>query len=133
MVLDAGPLIGLVDRDDHYHTDARRGFEQLAASRTQLVVPLPIVFEVYKWLAYEISPLAARDGFALMRRACHIRTVEPSDLDEIVGLAEGMPLWSGSLEDALVAMVGLRTDTPVWTLNYRDLAAFPNLRFWTPG
>jgi hypothetical protein len=44
-----------------------------------------------------------------------------------------MSWWGGSLEDALVAMVALDRSTPAWTFNYRDLGAFPNLRFWSPG
>jgi hypothetical protein len=43
-----------------------------------------------------------------------------------------MPAWRGTLEDALVAVTGLRLRAPVWTLNYRDLAAFGSLEFWTP-
>ena len=31
-----------------------------------------------------------------------------------------------------VALLGLRLDVPVWTINFRDLAAFRNLHFWTP-
>ncbi len=68
----------------------------------------------------------ARDALAIVYPA-------PSDLDRLEALADAMPRWTGSLEDALVAITGLSMDIPVWTLNYRDLAAFRNLRFWTPA
>jgi predicted nucleic acid-binding protein len=101
--------------------------------RATVVVPVAIVFEVYKWLAYEVSIDAARVGLARMRQSFELPPLDRSEVQELAGLLERMPRWAGSLEDALVAMMGLRTDTPVWTLNYRDLAAFPNLRFWTPA
>ncbi|HLH25205.1 MAG TPA: hypothetical protein VK066_22005 [Chloroflexota bacterium] len=31
------------------------------------------------------------------------------------------------------AVTGLSLSVPVWTLNYRDLAAYPNLHLWTPS
>jgi hypothetical protein len=55
------------------------------------------------------------------------------ELDDLATLVDRLPNWGGSLEDALVAVLGLQLDSPVWTFNYRDLAAFPNLRFWNPA
>ena len=133
VVLDAGPLIGLFDRGDRHHGDARRGLEQLISANATLATPLSIAFEVHKWLLYHVGGRAARLALATMRESLDIIHSEPEDLDHLEALLDSMPSWPGSLEDALVAMIGLRTDTPVWTLNYRDLAAFPNLRFWTPA
>ncbi len=133
LVLDAGPLIGYFDRGDRHHADATRGFNQLLASRTLLAVPLPIVFEVYKWLAYHVGITSARLALAVMRESFLVELLELNDLIELEAILDSMPRWSGSLEDATLAMIGLRRDVPVWTLNYRDLAAFPNLRFWTPA
>ncbi len=133
VILDAGPLIGLFDRRDRHNADARRGFQQLVRGRAAASVPVPIVYEVYKWLVYEVSPVAARLGLARMRQNLQILPVERTDIDELANLVGTMPRWAGSLEDATVAMLGLRTETPVWTMNYRDLAAFRNLRFWTPA
>lgn len=133
LVLDAGPLIGYVDRGDRHHADARRGFDQLLAAGTLLTVPLPIVFEVYKWLTYHVGVPSARFALAVMRESLDVDSPKANDLAELQAILDSMPRWSGSLEDAIVAMIGLRSDLPVWTLNYRDLAAFPNLRFWTPA
>jgi len=132
VVIDAGPLIGLIHGRDPEHATAVAGFEQLAGTRTRLVTPLPIVFEVYKWLAYETTSGVARDGLTWMRRSLDIVYPGVADLEDIAGLINDLPSWKGALEDALVALLGLRLDVPVWTINYRDLAAFRNLHFWTP-
>ena len=41
---------------DSDHEVAVAGFERLAREGARLVTPLPIVFEVYKWLLYEAGP-----------------------------------------------------------------------------
>ena len=61
--------------------------------------------------------------------------VVPFTLEDLEGarlLLARLPGWEGTLEDASVALLALRLKAPVWTLNYRDLGAFPALRFWTP-
>jgi len=133
VVLDAGPLIALLNRRDRHHSDAWRGFDQLTGAGSTFIAPLPIVFEVYKWLAYHVDLATAKRALAMARDALAIVYPAPSDLDRLEALADAMPRWTGSLEDALVAITGLSMDIPVWTLNYRDLAAFRNLRFWTPA
>jgi predicted nucleic acid-binding protein len=50
VVLDAGPLIALLHGKDPDHPVAVVGFERLTRAHTRLVTPLPVVFEVYKWL-----------------------------------------------------------------------------------
>lgn len=55
--------------------------------------------------------------------------------DEFQGVQElvtALADWQGTLEDALVALTALQHRAPVWTLNNRDLSAFPRLSFWTP-
>jgi predicted nucleic acid-binding protein len=133
LVLDAGPLIALLYQPDAQHADAEHGYRQLVQARTELIAPLPVVFEVYKRLAYDAHPGIARLALEQMRDSLDIRYSRPDHLDEIVDVLDSMPAWPGSLEDALVAVVALQLDVPVWTFNYRDLAAFPNLRFWTPA
>jgi predicted nucleic acid-binding protein len=132
-VLDAGPLIALIHGSDAYHAVAARGFEQLTTARARLVAPLPIVFEVYKWLLYEAGPQVARTGLRHMRDGLEIVAVEAADFEDAVAIVEAMPGWLGTLEDALVAAVCLRSGWPLWTLNFRDLSAFDGLPFWTPG
>lgn len=132
LVLDAGPLIALFHAQDAEHSTAVQGFNQLEEARARLIAPLPVVFEVYKWLTYRVGTAQARRGLAAMRRL-EITYPGEQDLDDLSVLLSARPTWAGSLEDVLVALAGLKLDVPVWTLNYRDLAAFRNLRFWTPG
>lgn len=132
-VVDAGPLIALLDRREPEHAFASESIRQLIRAGTRVVAPLPIVFEVFKWLVQETNPAAARRGLQRMREDLEITNPGPVELGEIMTVLGRMPTWQGTLEDALVAVTGLWLDAPVWTLNYRDLAAFPNLHFWTPG
>jgi predicted nucleic acid-binding protein len=132
-VLDAGPVIALLHEADHDHDLALRGFRQLRAARARLLAPLPIVFEVFKWLLGEGGPHAARRGLQHMLTVMDVVFLEPAHLESVSRIAASMPNWSGTLEDATVVTVAEARRLPVWTLNYRDLSAFPNLQFWTPG
>jgi predicted nucleic acid-binding protein len=132
LVLGAGPLIALLHRADPDRSAASVGFRQLTRIHARLVTPPPIVFEVYKWLVYEAQPGAAQLGLQQMRRGLEIVYPGANEFDEVSAVLAAMPRWKGTLEDALVAVTGLRRDAPVWTLNFRDLAAFRNLQFWNP-
>ncbi|MBI3998511.1 MAG: type II toxin-antitoxin system VapC family toxin [Armatimonadetes bacterium] len=133
LVLDAGPLVALLHRGDRDHVNARSGFQQLVGAGTRLMTPLPIVFEVYKWVVYEAGPASAQEGLHHMRRSLDITYPDQEDFKAASLLSVAIPRWTGTLEDAVVVVTALRLRTPVWTLNYRDLAAFPRLRFWTPN
>lgn len=133
VVVDAGPLIALTHRADPDHSSVRAGFEQLLDGRTRLIVPLPIVFEVYKWLLYHADPASARDALTHMRAALEIVFPARLDFDDATTLIMGLgPHWRGTLEDALVAALATRLRSPVWTLNYRDFSAFRRIELWTP-
>ena len=132
MVIDAGPLIGLLNRRDAYHSAALRGFEQLASDGTTLLVPLPIVFEAFKWLLHRTQLATARTALTWMVEDMQIEFPGPGDLAEMLSLLGVRPQWRGSLEDTAVVQVAMTVDAPVWTIDYRDLAAFPNVRFWNP-
>ena len=132
-MLDAGPLIGLFYRPDAHHADAQLGFQQLNRAGARPIAPLPIVFEVYKWLAYNASAATAQLALPRMRATLEIMHPGQEELREVTGVLDSMPAWGGSLEDAMVALAALKLDVPVWTFNYRDFAAFRNLHFWTPA
>jgi hypothetical protein len=133
LLIDAGPLVGAMDVRDEHHATANRGFRELHTLGTRLLLPLPILFEVYKRVCYDVNPEVARRALAYMRDSFDVYKLDDGDLTEIYALLVSMPWWEGSLEDAALAMIGLARDVPVWTLNYRDLKAFPNLQFWTPS
>jgi predicted nucleic acid-binding protein len=132
-MLDAGPLNALLHGADSDHAASVAGFDQLTRAHSIMLAPLPIVFEVYKWLAYETNSTRARSALQQMRDSLQILYPDAAELEDVAALVDDLPGWGGSLEDALVALLGLKMEVPVWTLNYRDLAAFPNLQFWTPG
>lgn len=133
IIIDTGPLIGVMYADDAYHEDASRGFGQLFTGHTQVILPVPILFEVYKRLAYDVGPALAHQAFEFMRASFTLWYIESDELARLHELILLMGWWGGSLEDAVLAMSGLARDVPVWTYNYRDLRAFPNLQFWTPA
>lgn len=132
LVLDAGPLIALLHDRDPDHDDAVRGLSMLADRSAQLVTPLPVIFEVYKWLLYEGGYGLAQQGLREMRPALVITYPDAGELDSVISITQAMRRWWGTLEDAVVALTALRLRIPVWTLNYRDLSAFPRLLFWRP-
>ena len=111
LVLDAGPLIALLHRSDPDHEEAVRGFRRLAEGGARLFLPMPVLFEVFKWLLFQAGPKAAREGLAKVEEGAVVVPFTLEDLEEVRLL---------------------RLGAPVWTLNYRDLGAFPALRFWTP-
>jgi hypothetical protein len=98
-----------------------------------MLVPVPVVFEVFKWLTYNVGAVAARLALGHMRVTFEIVEINLDELGELAAMLEAMPHWPGSLEDAALAYFGGRMQAMVWTYNYRDLNAFPNLQFWTPG
>ncbi len=132
LVIDAGPLVALFDPRDSDHALAGRGFQQLNAVRARLVAPVPIVFEVHKWLLYERGPTFAREAIGRMRQTLAFVFLDEQQLMEVTRVMASMPGWEGSMEDALVAVTAMAGSVPLWTLNYRDLGAFSKLTFWTP-
>jgi predicted nucleic acid-binding protein len=132
LVLDAGPLIALFHQHDPDHGTAVHGFETLATTQAELVIPAPVVFEVYKWLLYHSEYAIAQLGLREMRATLEITYMTADEFNLVCQIAESLPGWTGTLEDAIVALTALRVRSPVWTLNYRDLSAFPRLTFWNP-
>jgi len=133
ILLDAGPLIALAHSADPDHKVARAGFESLVGRRVQMTAPLPVIFEVYKWLLYHAGSRVALDALAHMRSALSVVYPMKRDIDQVAAFVEALsPDWAGTLEDALVAVLASRLRLPVWTLNYRDFGTFRWLRLWTP-
>ena len=133
IALDSGPLIGLLNRNDPYRDEALRGFERLDKRGTQLLVPLAIVFEVFKWLLYHTDVATARSGLTLMLDRVEVVYHASDSVSDMIALIEARPRWPGSLEDVALSQVALQHGIPVWTFNYRDLRAFSNLQVWAPG
>jgi predicted nucleic acid-binding protein len=130
LVLDAGPLIALFHAADPDHERAVQGFRMLVEGSSRLVIPLPVVFEVYKWLLFEGGPAVARRALERMVETLEIVPLGMEDLEAIRVLLAARLEWKGTLEDASVTLLALKTRAPVWTLNYRNLGGFKELSFW---
>ena len=133
VVLDAGPLIALVHATDQDHATSVAGFRQLATSGARLIAPLPIVFEVYKWVLYNGGNRAARRALSTLVEATEVVYPSPEEFGGVRELVAALPDWQGTLEDALVALTALQLRAPLWTLNYRDMSVFQRLSFWIPN
>ncbi len=132
LILDAGPLIALFSAQDQDHALCRAGFEQLASQNATLRIPMPVLFEVYKWLLYHISYPEAQQALSVMQDSLEIDPITASDFAEITQLVRSLQNWCGSLEDASIVIIAQQHQSPVWTLNYRDLGLFKTLQFWIP-
>lgn len=132
LVLDAGPLIAFFYAKDTEHKLCQLGFEQLFADNTDLLTPIPVVFEVYKWLLQRTTPAVAQATLAVMQENLKFVPLNQQDVDEIYLTVQTLPQWQGSLEDATVILLAQRYSCPIWTLNYRDFGVFKFLEFWNP-
>ncbi len=132
LVLDAGPLIALVSQKDRYHEIAKLGFSRLSHEFGEVITPLPIVFEVYKFVSRHESLQAAQYLLKILQQETVISIINQDDFLTIFELVTQSPHWSGSLEDASVLVVAHYFESLVWTIDYKDLGFFKNINFWTP-
>jgi predicted nucleic acid-binding protein len=72
LVIDAGPLIGLFYAKDTDHDQCVTGFRQLNQAKTILLTPIPIVFEVYKWLLQRTTPGRAQEMLQMIQSNLHL-------------------------------------------------------------
>ncbi|MEM9947367.1 MAG: type II toxin-antitoxin system VapC family toxin [Cyanobacteria bacterium P01_D01_bin.36] len=133
IVLDAGPLIGLFYAKDTYHQNCIDGIAELTQKRTALLTPLPIVFEVYKWLLQRNRPDIARRALRTMKNELQVLVFDEQAFGKVQDVIEDLPDWQGSLEDATVMLASVKYGCPIWTYNFRDFATFQSLEFWNPA
>lgn len=132
VVLDAGPLISFLSQKDKEHATCTKGFTALHGAGVEIVIPLPIVFEVHKWFLLRSSSALTNRVFPYIQKALVTIYFNEELLHSVVALRNGIDGWGGTLEDASVALIALRGNLPIWTHNYRDFAAIPKLEFWNP-
>ena len=132
LTIDAGPFIGLFYAKDNYHQQCVNGFAQLAKDKTVLLTPIPIIFEVYKWLLQRTTPVIAQRALQTMEDSLYLIEFTKVNLIDIKSFLLQIPQWKVSLDDATVILVALRYQGLVWTYNFRDFSAFKTLNFWTP-
>lgn len=132
LVLDAGPLIALVSLKDDYHHECKAGFSKLPALFGEVLTPLPVLFEVYKFVLREQSSRAAVTTLSVISENTVTVPVNMEMFQEIYSMVRQIPDWQGSLEDASVVVVAELYNASVWTLDYRDLSWFKSLELWSP-
>jgi predicted nucleic acid-binding protein len=132
IVLDAGPLIGLFHAKDIDHNQCVTGFLQLNQAKTLLLTPVPIIYEVYKWLLHNTTPIAAQQALKGMEDSLTPLPIDKATFQSICEKIQSLSTWQGTLEDLTVIETALQYQCPVWTLNYRDFASFNTLSFWNP-
>ena len=133
LVLDSGPLIGLLSKKDQYHQEAKRGFKQIPIVFGEVLTPLPILFEVYRFVSRYQSVDAALTLLTIIQSETVIVTLSYSDFITISDLVLTTPNWQGSLEDASVICTAQQYQAPVWTIDYQDFSFFKSLEFWNPS
>ncbi len=132
LILDASPLIALFYRQDSYHDDAVKGFQQLSSLKTQVFTPIPIIFEVYKWLLHRGGVNFAQTTLSVMYESLYPIAIGDKEFNQLRAIISNLPQWKGTLEDGTVLLLSQTYSCPIWTLNYRDFSRFQQLQFWTP-
>lgn len=133
LVLDSGPLIGLLSKKDKYHQEAKQGFSQIPVTFGEVLTPLPILFEVYKFVSRYQSVDSARTLLTIIQRETVIVPLSDSDFATISDLVLTTPHWQGSLEDASVIFIAQQYQAQIWTIDYQDFGFFNKLEFWNPS
>lgn len=132
LVLDAGPLIALVSERDNYHSEAKLGFSQISLVFGEVLTPLPILFEVYKFVSRNESPKIAQKLLSVIQEETVIVTISESDFVSISDLVLNFSHWGGTLEDASVIVIAKKYQGQIWTIDYKDLGFFGDIEFWNP-
>ncbi|MBW4684367.1 MAG: type II toxin-antitoxin system VapC family toxin [Komarekiella atlantica HA4396-MV6] len=132
LLLDAGPLIALVSVQDDYYQGCKAGFSKLPALFGEVLTPLPVLFEVYKFVLREQSSRAAMTALGVISENTVTVPMSMEMFQEIYSMVRHIPDWQGSLEDASVVAVAQLYNASVWTLDYRDLSWFKTLKLWSP-
>jgi predicted nucleic acid-binding protein len=94
---------------------------------------LSIVFEVYKFVFREASAEKVQHLLKILSQETAIIPIDNLLFLDIYNLALHSANWQGSIEDASVVILAQKYKAEIWTLDYRDLGYFKQLRFWTPS
>ncbi len=132
LVLDASPLIALFYNKDVHHTTCISGFRQLNQENITVLIPIPILFEVYKWLLKRVGAEPAQKTLDVIRESMQTIALSQFEFQELHEMIRVLPGWKGSLEDATAILVAQRYQCPIWTLNHQNFEQFAELEFWGP-
>jgi predicted nucleic acid-binding protein len=121
LVLDAGPIVALLVRDDPQHA---RCVAMVAQLREDLLVPAPVLVEVDYWLR-KVGLVAAWRSFVDDLAEGAYRLVHPDEAD-VVRAAELEERYAdldlGFVDAAVIALCERLGETKVATLDRRDFS-----------
>lgn len=119
IVVDAGPLIALFDRDDRHH---RRAVEFVAACRSRLVTNLPALTEATFLLRFSVE--AQRDLLLWAHRSLEIDGSTSADLPRIVALLDKYRDMPADFADASLVALAERLNLSRVASVDRDFAIY---------
>jgi uncharacterized protein len=104
ILVDAGPLIALFDRDDRHH---RRAVEFIAGCRSRLITNIPVLTEVTFLLRFSVE--AQRDLLLWAHRSLDIDQTTSADFPRIAALLDKYRDMPADFADAsLIALAERR-------------------------
>lgn len=115
VLADTGPLYAAVDADDQYHTRAQQELSRIERESLVVVVPYPALLEAHTLILRRLGIPAALSWLDDVLAGSVLQSASPDDYlqaTRIVHSFEDQPL---TLVDAVLAQLGARLATPVWT------------------
>ncbi len=119
VVVDTGPLVAIVDRDDAHHQACLDWFDHHDGS---VVVPAPVIVEVCWLLSRRVGPTAETAFLTgLSGDDPRIETMGPTDYQRSAQLVDRYADLDLGFVDAAVIAVAERLDIDtIATINHRD-------------
>jgi len=119
IVVDAGPLIALFDRDDRHH---RRAVEFIRDQKSRLVTNLPVLTETAFMLRF--SPETRRDWLWWAHRPLDIDQSTAGDMPRIIALLDKYHDVPANFADASLVAMAERLDLSSIASVDRDCAIY---------
>ncbi len=118
VLADTGPLYALIDPDDEHHGRAGMELARLADDGYGLVVAFPIMVEAYKLILRSLGIAAAHRWLEEAERRTVPYNPAPGDYREASLRVRRCPDQAITLEDTLLAVLGERLGTSIWTFDH---------------
>jgi hypothetical protein len=119
IIVDAGPLIALFDRDDRHH---RRAVEFVRTQRDHLIINLPVLTEAIFVLRFSVG--AQRDLLWWAHRSLDIDQATATDLPRIIALFEKYRDMSADFADVSLVALAERLNVSRVASVDRDFAIY---------
>jgi predicted nucleic acid-binding protein len=119
IVVDAGPLIALFDRDDRHH---RRAVEFVRDRRSRLITNLPVLTEATFLLRFSVA--AQRDLLWWAHKSLEIDRETPADLPRIIMLLDKYRDMPADFADASLVALAERLNVSRVASVDRDFAIY---------